>query len=118
MTQTAYRPPPAARCSCAASEMESEAERFIIGADQRVLVTDTRAAPFRYIVNLEYDFGGAIGVRAMCSGTLVGPRTVLTAGHCLSGNVPARMRVIPGRAGPLEPLPATRATAFRMFPAY
>ncbi len=83
----------------------------IIGADTRVQVSNTTEAPFRYICNLEYDIPG-VGRRSICTGTLIGPRTVLTAGHCLSGLQPGRMRVIPGRNGTLEPLPATQATRF------
>ncbi len=90
-----------------------EAEPEIIGPDTRVKVTNTLPAPFRYVCNLEFDFPG-LGPRAMCSGTLIGPTTVLTAGHCLSGFNPLRMRVIPGRNGSLEPLPATRAASFQL----
>jgi V8-like Glu-specific endopeptidase/outer membrane protein OmpA-like peptidoglycan-associated protein len=90
-----------------------EAEPEIIGPDTRVKVTHTLPAPFRYICNLELDIP-SIGSRAMCSGTLIGPSTVLTAGHCLSGFNALRMRVIPGRNGTLEPLPATRAASFQI----
>ena len=93
------------------------AQYEIIGADSRVQVPDTTAAPFRYICNLEYDFPG-IGRRAMCSGTLIGPSSVLTAGHCISGLDPTRMRVIPGRNGTLEPLPATQAATFLLPPGF
>jgi V8-like Glu-specific endopeptidase len=86
----------------------SSGEYVVIGRDDRVRVPRTTAAPFRYICNLERDGW------AMCSGTLIGPSTVLTAGHCLvdrSGRAlaPSRLRVIPGRNGALEPLPAARA---------
>lgn len=94
-----------------------EAEPEIIGRDTRVRVTKTTAAPFRYICNFELDIP-ASGKRAMCSGTLIGPSTVLTAGHCLSGFSPSRMRIIPGRNGPLEPLPATVAAAFQLAPGF
>jgi glutamyl endopeptidase len=83
-------------------------EPEIIGRDERVRVTNTRAFPFRFICNLE--------TRGwpMCSGTLIGPRTVLTAGHCIHGASPGSMRVIPGRNGSLEPLPATQAASFHL----
>jgi glutamyl endopeptidase len=93
------------------AELGGTREHEIIGSDSRLRVTDTTAAPFRYICNFEYDFPG-IGPRAMCSGTLIGPRSVLTAGHCIAGKEPSRMRVIPGRNGLLEPLPATQAAKF------
>ena len=98
-------------------EAFQEAEPEVIGPDTRVRVTNTTVAPFRYICNFEYDFPTA-GRAAMCTGTLIGPSTVLTAGHCLSKLVPARMRVIPGRNGSLEPLPATTAAAFQLAPGF
>jgi V8-like Glu-specific endopeptidase len=95
-------------CACGGGS----GEYLVIGTDDRVLVTNTVAAPFRYICNLE-DNGWS-----MCSGTLIGPRTVLTAGHCLAGGNPATMRVIPGRNGAHEPLAVTRAARFILFPGF
>jgi glutamyl endopeptidase len=92
-------------------------EYMVLGRDTRWRVNQTTAAPFRYICNLEYD-GWAVG-----TGTLVGPRTVLTAGHCVHNSserllVASRMRVVPGRNGSLEPLAATRAVRFIPYPGY
>jgi glutamyl endopeptidase len=84
----------------------------VIGPDSRILTTTTTAAPFRYICHLEYNR------QALCTGTLIGPRTILTAGHCLARRSPHLLRVIPGRNGTLEPLPATQATAFRLAPGF
>ncbi len=98
-------------------EASLEAQYEIIGRDTRTRVTNTTAVPFRYICNLEYDFPG-IGAWPMCTGTLIGPSTILTAGHCLQGLIPTRMRVIPGRNGSLEPLPATRALSFSLAPGF
>jgi glutamyl endopeptidase len=80
----------------------------VIGVDTRrpVRRTEVRNAPYRYICNLEYDG------QSICTGTLIGPRTVLTAGHCLHGLDAHLMRVIPGRFGSWEPLPATRVSRF------
>lgn len=67
--------------------------------DTRKRVPDTTLVPFRYICQLEVD-GQAAG-----SGTLIGPQTVLTAGHCLLPPADMwRMRVIPGRNGGKEQL--------------
>lgn len=56
-----------------AFESASEAAESVIGADTRVKVTNTTAYPFRTMGRID------IG----CSGTLIGPRHVLTAGHCV-----------------------------------
>jgi V8-like Glu-specific endopeptidase len=93
-----------------------EAEPEIIGPDTRVKVTNTLKAPFRYICNFELD--RPVGPRAMCSGTLIGPSTVLTAGHCMATFAAPHMRIVPGRNGTLEPLPATRAASFRLAPGF
>jgi V8-like Glu-specific endopeptidase len=86
----------------------------IIGADARTRVTDTTQVPFRYVCNFEYNVPGR-GRVAGCTGTLIGPRTVLTAGHCIDTIRPPQLRVIPGRNRTLEPLPATQAV--RLIPA-
>lgn len=99
-----------------AFEEERESE-IIPPKDTRLLTSKTTDAPFRYICNFEYDLPG-IGRRSICTGTLIGPRTVLTAGHCLAELDPRRMRVIPGRNGTLEPLPATQAVRFILAPGF
>lgn len=93
------------------TDVPQQGEYEIIPPDSRRRVKQPTAAPFRYICNLEYDVP-SVGRRSICTGTLIGPRTVLTAGHCLSGLTPSSMRVIPGRNGTLEPLPATAVTRF------
>jgi V8-like Glu-specific endopeptidase len=67
--------------------------------DSRVHEIHTTRYPFNTICHLGRDFGD--GLWRGCSGALIGPRLVLTAGHCLFspalGRAPARVRVAAGR---------------------
>lgn len=99
-------------------EFPSADETEVIGPeDTRRCVTNTAALPFRFICNLEVGGGGC------CTGTLIGPRTVITAGHCLvdrcmqPGLAPSAMRVIPARnaaGSPAEPFGSTPAAAIQL----
>ena len=88
------------------SEGEFELESEVIGVDTRVLVSNTSAAPYRYICNL------VDGTFPMCSGTLIAPNVVLTAAHCLRGKNPNNMTVVPGRDGLRFPFGTAQAVAF------
>lgn len=83
----------------------SGAEYTIIPTrDDRRLVTDTRAVPFRHICCLELSFSGASGL-FIGTGTLVAPNKVLTAAHCMfdrdhGWGYATSIRVIPGKNGP------------------
>jgi V8-like Glu-specific endopeptidase len=65
-------------------------------------VSNTDVWPWRALVFLDRTL--ANGAASWCSGTLVGPDTVLTAAHCLfdrpSGGWAQRVRVVPGKRGP------------------
>jgi V8-like Glu-specific endopeptidase len=71
----------------------------VIGRDDRVQITNTTAYPWRTICSLIIT--ARDGSRWIGTGWLVGPRTVITAGHCVymhkRGGWARSIEVIPGR---------------------
>src|SRR4029450_3925081 len=53
----------------------------VLGPDDRARILDTELPPWRMICALE--MRGPSGAGAIGTGWLVGPRTILTAGHCV-----------------------------------
>ena len=90
----------------------------LIGPDDRVAVSKTADVPYRFICALDLFFPDPDNpsrlIRLRGTGTLIGPRHVLTAGHCLvayvKGSAGTRkrtrvsdIRVSPGRSGNFNP---------------
>lgn len=81
----------------------------IIGSDSRTRVKDPSAYPYRAIVHIESDIGN-------CTGWLIGPDTVATAGHCVydpnQKEWASWARIYPGRNGNEAPYGSANAKRF------
>ena len=99
------------------------ADYAVIGpTDGRWRVVDATKQPFASICHVQRDFGN--GRLSGCSGFLITPTVVLTAGHCVfsSGRlarsqnpVPTRVRITPGRNGLLGAAPCGSQWASRWY---
>ena len=74
----------------------------VIGRDERVRILDTDLAPWRMICALR--MRGPSGAGAIGTGWFIGPKTLLTAGHCVFSRVffggwASTIEVIPGLNG-------------------
>ena len=92
---------------------------IVFGVDERVQITDTTVYPWRAIAYLElYQFGVLVG---SCTGTFIGPDTILTAAHCLYDPFYGWIEdiaVIPGKDGAYEPYGYEWATNWWVPDAY
>jgi V8-like Glu-specific endopeptidase len=81
-------------------DFAEDADYSVVGPrDNRVHEIETVSFPFNTVCHLGRDFGD--GRWRGCSAFLVGPRTVVTAAHCIYNvrlrRAPRRIRVVPGR---------------------
>ncbi len=86
----------------------------VFGVDDRVRILDTELDPWRMICSLRMQ--GANGA-AIGTGWFVGPRSILTAGHCVFSNHffggwAERIEIIPGRDGSRMPYGTLTSTRF------
>lgn len=103
-------------------QLTAKVIEVVIGADDRVRITNTTAYPWRAICSLAIKAND--GSNWIGTGWLVAPRTVITAGHCVyihdRGGWAQSVRVMPGRSGsPTEtPYPSCLATHVRTTTAW
>jgi glutamyl endopeptidase len=92
-----------------------ETLEVIIGKDDRVRINPTNSYPWRAICSLKIKT--KTGKNYIGTGWFVGPRTVITAGHCIymhnEGGWAKSIEVIPGRNGNQAPYGSTIGTTFR-----
>lgn len=91
-----------------------EVREIVQGRDDRVRVWGTTGYPWRTICHLEITARN--GRSFICTGSFIGPRVVLTAGHCMymrsNGGWARSIRVIPGRNASSQPYGSATATRF------
>jgi V8-like Glu-specific endopeptidase len=87
----------------------------VIGPDDRVQINNTKAVPWQWICSLLMTAGD--GSRWIGTGWLIGPRTVITAGHCVfmreHGGWVREIQVMPGRNAADSSLGNVVANQFR-----
>ena len=83
--------------------------------DDRVQVMNTTTVPWRWICKLIMKFPD--GARFVGTGWFIGPKAVMTAGHCVfskeNGGWASEILVIPGMQGGTQPFGSMTATSFR-----
>lgn len=106
-----------------ASQKDIEAARLgletVIGRDNRTRVTDTDMSPWRMICSIRVTRGSITNVG---TGFMIGPRTLLTAGHVLVSpdkpHLPSTVQVIPGLNGEKAPYRSHYAERFSVHPKW
>jgi len=87
----------------------------VLGDDDRTVVPDPAELPWRHICALR--IVSQSGKEYVGTGWFIGPKTVMTAGHCVylhdDGGWPKSIKVIPALNGNVEPYGESVATRFR-----
>lgn len=88
------------------------APETVCGKDDRINIKDTTKVPWRW--NCQLIITMANGGKSRCTGWLIGPRTVMTAGHCVyskgNGGWAKSIEVIPGMNAALKPFGSFKST--------
>ncbi len=87
----------------------------VCGRDDRVQVSVTTGIPWRWICQLIITM--ANGQQSRCTGWFIGPKAVMTAGHCVyskgNGGWARQIEVIPACNGAVRPFGSQVGTSFR-----
>ena len=98
-------------------EQPPRPDRSVLGADNRVRITNTQSYPWSAQCKLYMRFPN--GLTYVGSGTLINAKYVLTAGHCVysraDGGWATSIRVIPGLNGTYKPFGEAYATYMRTY---
>lgn len=98
-----------------AEQTEYYAAESVCGGDDRVRVSPATAVPWRWICQLIITMPNGAGFRG--TGWFIGPRCVMTAGHCVhsraNGGWARRIEVIPGMDSTSRPFGSAVGTSFR-----
>ena len=101
-----------ALCECRPEDWGPES---VCGRDDRVRIRATTRIPWRWSCQLIITARN--GQKGRCTGWFIGPRTVITAGHCLynhsAGGWARSIEVIPGMDGSRRPYGSIVARSFR-----
>jgi V8-like Glu-specific endopeptidase len=112
--QVIYKPGKAEESDVRAARLES-----IIGHDNRTRIFDTSMAPWRMICAIRARWGSRLMVGTGC---MIGPNTVLTAGHVVFprefGSLPDSVEVIPGLNADQLPYGAVPAAKISVHPRW
>jgi V8-like Glu-specific endopeptidase len=93
----------------------SALESLLTDVDRRKQILETDLAPWRMICALE--MVGPAGQQLIGTGWFIGPRTLMTAGHCVFdpdelGGWARQITITPGRNGDRRPFPSAVSTSF------
>jgi glutamyl endopeptidase len=95
--------------------LEFEEPETVCGNDDRVQICPATSVPWRWSAQLLITM--ANGNASRCTGWFIGPRTVMTAGHCVyshaAGGWAQAIEVIPGMCASQRPFGSQVGTSFR-----